>query len=441
MKTAFGIAAFLLVASPALGADRALQDAVARKIAEEYPSLEGIYKDLHSHPELSFMETRTAAFVARELRSLGFEVTEGVGKTGVVGVMKNGSGPTVLVRADMDALPMKEDTGLPYASKAVVKDLSGRDQNAMHACAHDAHITGLIGTARTLAALKSNWSGTLVCIAQPAEEIGAGARAMLADGLYTRFPRPEYVLALHVWGSLPAGTIGYVEGPSYANVDSIDILVRGFGGHGSRPHLTKDPIVLAADIIQGLQTIVSRELEPGTPAVVTVGSINGGTKHNIIPDEVRLQLTLRSYSDAVAEQLIQSIRRISENLARAAGVPEDRLPVVTTAETRTPVVYNDPPLTRRTAETFRTWFGENRVLLEKPTTGGEDFSLYGRTNPRVPITIWWVGGQDPKVIEAAQTKGAPLPSNHSSQFAIVPEPTIKTAIASMCAAVLDLMGK
>lgn len=428
-------------AEPAPKADPALREAVAKKIAAEYPALEAIYKDLHAHPELSFMETRTAALVAKELRALGFEVTEKVGNTGVVGVMKNGPGPTVLLREDMDALPLLEKTSVPYASKAVVKDLAGKESPAMHACAHDSHVTTLLGTARVLASVKDRWSGTLILIGQPAEEIGAGALAMLTDGLYTRFGVPDYVLGLHVWAGLPAGTVTYVPGPVTANVDSIDILVRGVGGHGSRPHMTKDPVVLASEIVLALQTIVSRELEPGTPAVVTVGTFHGGTKRNIIPDEVKLELTLRSYDDAVAAHLIASIRRIAENLARAAGVPDDRLPVVTAAETNTPVCANDPALTTRLAGVWREWMGPSAVRTGPPLTVGEDFARYGRTTHRVPICLWLVGATDPAEVAQAQRTGAVLPGNHSPLFAPVPEPTLKGAITSLSAATLDLLGK
>jgi len=433
--------AFLIPSLTSPGADAALREAVRRKVDAEYPSLEALYRHLHANPELSFMEVQTAQRVATELRGLGFDVTEKVGITGVVGVMKNGIGPTILVRADMDALPMKEETGLPYASTNRVKDLAGKDQNAMHACAHDAHIASFIGMARVLVHFRDRWSGTLVCIAQPAEEISGGARAMLADGLYTRFPRPDFALSMHVWGTLPAGVIGYVEGPSYANVDSLDLLVRGYGGHGARPHLAKDPIVLAAEIITTLQTIISRELEPGTPAVISVGSIHGGTKHNIIPDEVKLQLTLRSYDDAVADHLVHSIGRISTNLARAVGIPENRLPLITHAEERLPVVINDRDLTRRMTATFKTWFDDDKVVPEKPTTGGEDFAIYGRTGHKVPLCMWWVGGQDPAKIEANRRTGAPLAANHSALFAPVPEPTLKSAVISLAAAVLDLMPR
>lgn len=441
LTAALSLAALTLAPHAATAADASLRDAVAKKISAEYPSLEALYRDLHSHPELSFMETRTAALVAQELRALGFEVTEKVGNTGVVAVLKNGPGKTVLVREDMDALPLLEKTAVPYASKALVKDLAGKDSPAMHACAHDSHVTSLLGTARVLTSLRDRWSGTLILIAQPAEEIGAGALAMLTDGLYTRFPVPDYVIGMHVWAGLPAGSVAYVPGPVTANVDSIDILVRGVGGHGSRPHTTKDPVVLASEIVLALQTIVSRELEPGTPAVVTVGTFHGGTKRNIISDEVKLELTLRSYDDAVATHLIASIKRISENLARAAGVPADRLPVVTAAETNTPVCSNDPALTSRLVGVWRDWLGEANVVLGKPLTVGEDFARYGRTTHRVPICLWLVGATAPSAIADAARTGTVLPSNHSPLFAPVPEPTLKGAIASLSAAALDLLAK
>jgi hippurate hydrolase len=414
---------------------------VVDKVAAEYPALEAIYKEIHAHPELSFMEVKTAALVARELRTLGFEVTEGIGNTGVVAVLKNGAGPTVLGRADMDALPVKEATGLPHASQAVVKDLSGRDQPAMHACGHDLHVTGMIGTARTLVHLKANWSGTLVLIAQPAEEIVAGARAMLLDGLYTRFPKPDYALALHVSAVRPAGIIGVTEGPTYASVSSVDILVRGVGGHGSAPHTTRDPVLLAAQIVIALQPIVSREVKPGTPAVVTVGTIHGGTKRNIISEEVKLELTLRSFDEKVTEQLIAAIRRIAAGTAQAAGVPPDRLPVVTVTPESAAVTVNNPELVRRLSGTFKSWLGEDRVEPRPPTTGAEDFSEFGRTAHRVPIFIWAVGAADPAKFAEAESAGVSLASNHSPTALFVPNPTIQACVTSMSAAVLDLLGK
>jgi hippurate hydrolase len=432
----------LLAAAPAFAAEPAdLHAQVTARIASEYPSLETIYKDLHTHPELSFMEERTAGLLAQELRAQGFTVTEKVGRHGVVAVLKNGPGPTIMVRSDMDALPIKEQTGLPYASAVVMKDFTGKDQPAMHACGHDTHITTLIGTARIMAAFRDQWSGTLVLIGQPAEEVGGGARAMLTDGLYTRFPRPDSVIAFHVAGDRPAGEIGYVEGASYANVDSVDILVRGLGGHGARPQSTRDPVVLTAEIINALQTIVSRELKPGTPAVVTVGTIHGGTKRNIIPAEVKLELTLRCYDDAVAEHLVASIKRICANTARAAGVPENLLPVVSVTEERTPLTYNDPALTRRLAADFRQWFPAERVKVGEAATYGEDFSEYGRTKDHLPISIFWVGGTDPVMMAEAQRSGQPWPSNHSAFWYPLPEPTLKASVTAMSAALFDLLGK
>jgi hippurate hydrolase len=433
--------AFGLVSRSHAAATPELRDVVAAKVAAEYASLEAIYKQLHANPELSFMETNTAALVAKELRALGLEVTEKVGNTGVVGVLKNGAGPTVLVRADMDGLPVKELTGIPWASQAVVKDMAGRDQPAMHACGHDLHVTGMIGTARALVALKDQWKGTLVFVAQPAEEIVAGARAMLTDGLYTRFPKPDFALALHVSSVRPAGQVGIVEGTPYASVSSVDIVVQGVGGHGSQPQTTRDPIVLAAQIVTALQTIVSRETRPGTPAVVTVGTIQGGTKRNIISESVKLELTLRAFEDKVMEGMIAAIRRICEGTARAAGVPEDRLPVVTVTSESTPVTVNDAALTRRMTGTFKAWLGDQRVVPSPPTTGGEDFSEFGRTVHRVPIFIWGIGAADPATFEAANNQGKSLPSNHSPLAAFVPDPTLQTCITTMTAAVLELTGK
>lgn len=424
---------------PAAGPE--LRDVVAAKVRAEFPSLEAIYKQLHANPELSFREFNTAALVATELRKLGVEVTEKVGNTGVVGVLRNGEGPTILLRADMDGLPVKELNDLPWASRAVVKDLAGRDQPAMHACGHDLHVAGLIGTARTLVALKDQWRGTVVFVAQPAEEIVAGARAMLRDGLYTRFPKPDYALALHVFTREPAGIITYTAGPAYASVRSVDITVRGIGGHGSAPHRTKDPVVLAAQIVLALQTIVSREVEPGVPAVVTVGTIHGGTKRNIISEEVKLELTLRTFDEAVMERLVASIRRIAEGAGTAAGLPADRLPVVTVNDESAAVTVNTPDLTERLARAFTAWLGADRVRPEPPITGAEDFSEYGRTIHRVPTLIWSVGAADPATHAAAKAKGGLPPSNHSPNALFVHDPTIQTCVTSMTAAVLELAGK
>lgn len=411
------------------------------RVNVEYPSLFELYKHFHTNPELSFREAKTAARLAEELKQAGFEVTTGVGKHGVVAVLKNGAGPTVLVRSDLDGLPVKEQTGLPYASAAMAKDDSGKDVPVMHACGHDVHMTCLVGVARILTKLKDQWSGTLVMIGQPAEERGGGARAMLRDGLFTRFPRPDYCIALHDSAVLAAGTIGYTPGFAMANVDSVDITVRGVGGHGAHPYSTKDPIVLASQIVLALQTIVSREVKPGTPAVVTVGSIHGGLKHNIIPDEVKLQLTVRSYADDVREQLLKAIERIARGQAVAAGLPDQLMPLVEINDDFTPATYNDPKLTARLVGVFQKWFGEANVLEQPPSMGGEDFAEYGRTDPKVPICMFSIGGVKRETYDAAKQGGKPLISLHSPFWSPDPEPTIKTGVTAMTAAVLELMKK
>jgi len=427
-----------LVAVP----DAALRELVAKKIDADYPSLDAFYKDLHTHPELSLMEEQTAAKVAAELRRAGFEVTEKFGGYGVVAVLRNGAGPTALVRSDLDALPVREETGLPYASTVTAQDLGGKPVPVMHACGHDIHMSCLVGVARLLTALHTHWSGTVVLIGQPAEERGIGARAMLTAGLYRKFPKPDFALALHDSATLPAGTVGTAEGYVMANVDTAEITVRGIGGHGAYPHTTKDPIVLAARIIVALQTIVSRETRPVEPAVVTVGSIHGGTKSNVIPDEVKLQLTLRSYSPAVRAHTIEAIRRICRGEAIAAGLPDDRMPIVTVAEDEaTPATFNDPALTRRVRGALVDWLGAAAVKAIDPEMGGEDFSQFGLTVEKIPICLFRLGAVEPARAEESQRTGVPLPSLHSSKFAPVPEPTIKTGVTAMTAVLLDLLPR
>jgi len=421
--------------------DSSVRDAVRTKVDAEYSSLFQLYQHLHAHPELSLHEEKTSARVADELKRAGYEVTPGVGKHGVVAVLENGVGPVVLVRADMDALPVKEQTGLPYASSVMTKDDAGSDVSVMHACGHDVHMTVLVGVARTLAHFKDSWHGTLVLIGQPAEERGGGAKLMLTDGLFTRFPRPNYCLALHDSAEFPAGTVACTPGNAGANVDAVDITVRGVGGHGAYPHKTKDPIVLASQIVLALQTIVSREIQPTQPAVVTVGSIHGGTKHNIIPDEVKLQLTVRSHSDEVRRRILAAIQRIARGEGIAAGLPEGLLPIVEMDKEFTPAVYNDPALTERLVGVFKSWFGESRVLYRTPSMGGEDFGEYGRTQHKIPICMFDLGAVEPAAVEESKRTGRPLPSLHSSLFAPVPEPTLKTGVMAMTAAVLELMGK
>ena len=390
------LAPLALFAVPLFAADAALKSAIAAKVAADYPALEAFYQDLHTHPELSLMEERTSAKVAGELRAAGFDVTEKFGGYGIVAVLKNGAGPTVLIRTDLDALPVQEETGLPYASTVRTKNLSGQEVPVMQACGHDIHMTCLVGVARALASIPNRWAGTLVLIGQPAEEIGTGARAMLTAGLYRKFPRPDFALALHDSATLPAGTVGTVEGYVLANVDTAEITVRGIGGHGAYPHATKDPIVLAARIIVALQTIVSRETRPIEPAVVTVGSIHGGTKSNVIPDEVKLQLTLRSYSPKVRAHTIEALKRICRGEAIAAGIPEDRMPVVTIAEDEaTPATYNDPVLTRRVRGALVDSLGAEAVKSIDPEMGGEDFSQFGLTVEKIPICLFRIGAVDP----------------------------------------------
>lgn len=419
-----------------------LRAAVAAKVESEFQSLLGLYTDLHRNPELSLMEERTAGVIARELRAVGAEVTTGFGGGhGVVGVMRNGPGPVVLLRADLDGLPVQEETGLPYASTRRTKNLAGQEVPVMHACGHDVHMTCLVGAARALAALKERWSGTLVLVGQPAEETGVGARVMLAAGLYRSFPKPDFAIALHDSATLPAGTVGVIEGFAMANVDSVDITVRGIGGHGAYPHTTRDPVVLAARIVLALQTIVSRENRPIDPVVITVGSIHGGTKHNIIPDEVKLQLTVRSYADDVRARTLEAIRRVCRGEAIASGLPEDRMPLVTVSETEyTPATFNDPALTRRLRGTFERWLGAANVKSIDAEMGGEDFGRFGRTTERVPISLFRVGAVAPEAVAESTRTGRPLPSLHSSKFAPVPEPTLKTGVTALTAAALELLG-
>ncbi len=411
---------------------------VKQRLAAEYERLDALYKHLHSNPELSLREARTSARLAQELKEIGFEVTENVGGYGVVGVLKNGDGPTVMVRTDMDALPVIERTGLPYASKVRVRDKNENEVGVMHACGHDMHMTCWVGAARVLAGMKDHWKGTLVFIGQPAEEVGAGARMMLEAGLFKKFPRPDYAFALHCAHNLPYGSIAYTEGLAMANVDSVDIIVHGKGGHGAAPHSTIDPIVLAARIVLDLQTLVSRETNPVDPAVVTVGSIHGGSKHNIIPSEVRMQLTVRSTKDSVRKHLVDGIQRIAEAAAKGAGAPAPEVKV-NPAEF-TPALYNEPELTRKTADLFKDILGADKVTSRPPMMGGEDFSRYGRD--RVPICMFWLGTIDPKRVAESEREGAqPLPSLHSDLFAPVPDPTIKTGVLAMSMAVLNVLGK
>jgi amidohydrolase len=425
------------------------QQSVDALIGRELPKLLETYKYLHLHPELSYQEEKTSQLVAKELRNLGYEVTEHFGKYdepgrvgyGVVAIMKNGSGPTVLVRTDLDALPLEEKTGLPYASTVKTQNDAGLEVSVMHACGHDIHMTSLLGTATLLSQLKDRWKGTLIMIGQPCEERGAGANAMLKGGLYTQFPKPDFIFALHDNATLEAGKVGICEGYALASVTSVDLLVRGVGGHGAYPHMTKDPVVIASQIVLALQTIVSRENSPLDPAVVTVGSIQGGTKHNIIPDDVRLQITVRAYKEEVRKKILASIERIANGIASAAGVPRDRMPVMKVEESEfTASTYNNPEFTRRVARVFESALGKNNVMKIDPVMGGEDFGAYS-LDDKIPLCMYWLGAVEPEKVEKSRKEGTPLPSLHSSQFAPLPEPTIRTGVKATTSVVLDLMKK
>jgi hippurate hydrolase len=402
-------------------------------IAGHLEGLVRLYMQLHAHPELSFQEVETSKRVAEELRKIGAEVTSGVGKLGVVGVLKNGPGPVVLVRTDMDALPVVEETGLPYASKVKTRDRAGREVGVMHACGHDIHMTCLAGTAGWLAEHKDRWSGTVVLVAQPAEEAVDGARGMLDDGLYRRFPKPDFALALHCKADDPAGTVQFCSGPAMASSTSITVTIRGKGGHGAWPHRTIDPIVLGALVILDLQTIVSREIEPIEPAVVTVGSIHGGTKHNIIPDEVKLQLTLRAFSEAVRQQLVAGIKRRVAALAQAHQAPEPSVDI----EESTPPTINTPALVERVVPALAEVLGPSNVRPVKPVMGAEDFGLFGEGN--VPIFMFWIGTLSPERIEQARASGESLPVLHSGKYYPEPASSISAGVRAMTAAVTKLL--
>jgi hippurate hydrolase len=429
-----------LMAQPAKDARLAERvAAVDRKVSAELADLVELYKHFHQNPELSHMEEKSAARMAREIRALGFEVTEKVGGHGVVAVLKNGEGPTVLVRADMDALPIVEQTGLPYASKVVTRDKSGREVGVMHACGHDVHMACWVGTARVLAALKDRWSGTLVFVAQPAEELGAGARMMLADGLYRRFPKPNYCLALHADALLEAGHIHYTEGLAMANVDTVEITVKGRGGHGAAPHLTIDPIVVAAKLILDLQTIVGREMKPTEPGVVTVGSIHGGTKANIIPNDVKLQITVRSTTDASRKLILEAIDRKAKAAAASANAPEPDVTVVN--DEFTPKLENNPELTRKTVSLFKQVLGADKVHPREVIMGGEDFSRFG-LNGEIPIFMYFLGSVSAERVAASKREGGkPLPGGHTDAYYPIPDKTLQTGVKTMSLAVLNLVGK
>lgn len=432
----------LSVANPLISSVALADSDLSKTISSEYKSyLEPLFKHFHANPELSLVENQTAARMATELRAAGFEVTEGVGGTGVVAMLKNGDGPLVSMRADMDGLPVEEKSGLAYASKAMQEDpITGNQVPVMHACGHDVHITSLVGTARYMQAIKDQWSGTLMLIVQPAEERVIGAKMMMADNLYKRFGTPDYGLAFHVTSGIEAGKIGVTDGSPYAGADTVDIVIHGVGAHGASPHAGKDPIVLGAQIVMALQTLVARELPPRDPGVVTVGSFHSGTKHNIISDRAVLQLTVRNTSLETRKTLLDGIQRIAVNMGRVAGLPDDKLPEVTVSNESVPPTINDAKLAQRLRAVWADKMGKS-ILSEKPNKGmgAEDYPFF-TTDPYIPSVYFAIGGTPEADFAAAEAGGTPVPSHHSPLFKITPEPAVTAGVEATVLALMDLMG-
>lgn len=423
----------LICSSAAFG-----QTQVENIIDDEYDYLDALYKHFHAHPELSLQEQNTSQRLAGELRQLGFTVSERVGGYGIVGVLENGDGPVILVRSDMDALPMREETGVPFASTQIATRPDGQESYVMHACGHDLHMAVMVGTAKVLTELKGRWQGTLVFIGQPAEELLSGARAMIADGLFERFPVPDYMLALHVNSAMPSGQVGFSSGYAYANVDMGEIIVRGRGGHGAYPDLTIDPIVLASKLVLGLQTLISREVSALEPANLSIGSIQGGSSANIIPNEVVLQVALNVHNNEIREQLIRRIHEMLEGAGVAAGLPEEDWPrLILNEDTRVASVYNDPELGNKLKNTFNSILGEKNVLETRPFMYGEDFGEYNNARPDIPGVLFGIGSIKPEDMEGDLTD---IPSTHSPEYLPDIEPTLRTGILTMSGAVLDLLA-
>ena len=409
-----------------------------KDIKKMVPELFQTYKHIHSHPELSFLEKNTSKLLAKKMRSYGFDVTENFGGTGIVAILKNGKGPKILIRTDMDALPILEKTGVPYASTVKQVDIEGVERPVMHACGHDIHMTVWLGTAKYLATHKKEWKGTLMMIGQPAEERGGGSDAMLKAGLYQKFFVPDYALALHVRSDRPVGTIAYCPGYAMANVDMAKITFKGRGGHGAYPHKTIDPIVMSAQYITDIQNIVSREISPTDPAVVTVGSIHGGTKGNIIPSEVSLEFTIRSYKDEVRDHIIKALQRKADAVAASFNVPKKNYPALKLKDTYTPALYNNPELAQRVIQGFEKIFGKDNIIKTDPVMGGEDFGRYGKTKENVPIFMYFLGIIGQKKYDAYKASGKLLPSLHSDKMIPDPEPSIENGIRAMTNAVMTL---
>ncbi len=437
------LAATLILASVA----HAQQPSAA--IEQQLPGLIDTYKTLHQHPELSHHEEWTAAYVATALRKLGFTVTEHIGKypdgtpgDGIMAVLTNGPGPRLLLRTELDALPVTEKTGLPYASTVTTKNDAGQQVGVMHACGHDLHITTILGTAQQLVAQKSKWHGTLMIVGQPAEELGDGARAMLSDHVYDRFGRPDFVIAEHDVSDIAAGKVGVVSGPFKSSATSLDVIMRGIGGHGAKPEQTKDPVIMAGEFLVMLQTIVSRQNSPQQPAVITVGHIVGGTKRNIIPDEVLMELTMRSFDDAQRDAMIADVQRIAKGIAIAGNVPEDRMPIVTVSKSEyTPVTVNDAALADKFRAVAKAALGPQNLVETKPSMASEDFGEWALPDHSVPIFCFWLGASDPAKVAESERTGIPLPATHSPNFAPIPEPSLRAGITAMTAMSLALLNK
>jgi hippurate hydrolase len=423
---------FLLIAG--IGGAAWAQASGSKEVEAAYPDAHALYLDLHEHPELSAHEVQTAAKLAGRLRALGYEVTEHVGGTGIVAVLKNGAGPTVMLRTELDALPVEEKTGVVYASKVRTKNDAGQDVPVMHACGHDLHIAAIVGTAAVMARSKDTWHGTLMLIGQPAEETISGAEGMIKDGLLTRFPKPGFAVAMHVGNTFPAGQVGLVPGVYNTNADSLRITIYGKGGHGSAPHTAIDPIVIAARTILALQTIASREVKPTEMVVVTVGYIQAGTKNNIIPDQAELGLTVRTRNAEVRKQVLAAIARITKAEAEAAGAP--RAPSIDHYESAD-LVYNDPALAQRLRGALEATLGKDNVVMEEPITASEDFSRF--VEQGIPGFYFSLGGADPEKFAQAKAAGSTLPSNHSSLFAPDVDPALRTGIAAEVAVLRDLL--
>lgn len=433
-----GLALLACLSLPAVAAENQLSTAIAR---DYKANLEPLFNHLHANPELSYMEVQTAARMAKELRAAGFEVTEGVGKTGLVGIMRNGSGPTVMVRADMDALPVEEKSGAPNASKVKMKDMSGNLVPVMHACGHDVHMTSLVGTAHQMAAHKGEWKGTLMLVGQPAEERTGGALDMMADGIYKRFGKPDYALSLHVAADIPAGKIEVSEAP-FSGADLLEMTVHGVGTHGASPHMGKDPVVLASQIVLALQTVVTRDISPREPALITVGSFHAGTKGNVIGDSARLELTVRSESDDTRAKLLAGIKRVAENTARAAGVAEDQLPEIRETDRPTPPTLNDKAMMQRLRGVWTAKLGED-IFDKGYQRGGmvaEDYAhfIYGQG---IPSVYFMVGGTPAEQVAAARAGKGRLAYNHSPLFHADAEKSVETGVLATTVALLDLMKK